>query len=189
MGCCHHEMHVVLPGSAVSPMQRRFNEIYIWTGSMLSISGRLAMVSIGQKLQNVGHRVTAIKIFDCLNDCVLLCMDTFGEILVFNDGTECHYDCYSNIQSTLQHHLTLLANVCINNVDFGGRVDDDYDLLQSMKYLQRFYYNYVLDRDTNYCNIRFDFITEYARDANRKRQPGIKQRSEPPERCLKQAYY
>ena len=117
-------------------------------------------------------------------------MDTIGEIFVFNDGTEfeCHYDRYLNIQSTLQHHLTLLKNaklfvklipnVCVNSVDFGGH-EDDYDLfLQSIKYLQRFHYNYVLDPDTNYCHIRFDFITEHARDANRKRQPGIKPHSE-----------
>ena len=99
-------MDVVRPvqfGSAVSPMQPRFNEIYILRGSMLSISGRsTTMASIGQELQDLAHRVTKIKIFDFSND-------TLGKILVFNDGTECHYDrgiygrCL-NIQSTLHNH-------------------------------------------------------------------------------------
>ena len=137
MGRCRDEMNVVRPvqfGSAVSPMQprfNRFNEIYILRRSLLSISGRsTTMASIDEELQDLCHRVTKIKIFDCLND-------TLGEILVFNDGAECHYDRgiygrYLNIQSTLQHmhhlkssknvkNISQLANVCI--VDFGSHVN------------------------------------------------------------------
>ena len=111
---------------------------------MLSNSGRsTTMGSIGQELQDLGHRVTAIRIFDCLNDCDLLCMDKFGERVVFNDGNECHHDrClyerHLNIQSTLQHHLTLLQivknislieNVCV--VEFGSHIVDDYNKISS----------------------------------------------------------
>ena len=104
------------------------------TGSMLSNSGKATtMASIGKKLQDLGHRVTAIKVDNYLNvDCGLLAPDKFGEVFVFNDGTECHYDCgiyerYLNIELTWQHHLTLgkileYVNVNERNGKFFGNV-------------------------------------------------------------------
>ena len=61
------------------------------------------MGGIGKKLQEFGHRVTAIEIYGCLTvDCGLLASDKFGQIFIFDGGTD--------IESTLQHHLILLQN-------------------------------------------------------------------------------
>ena len=60
---------------------------------------------VGKKLQDFGHRVTAIEIYMCgclTVDCVLLVPDKFGQIFIFSGGTD--------IESTLQHHLILLQN-------------------------------------------------------------------------------
>ena len=70
---------------------------------------------IDKKLPNLdlGDCATAIKIDNYLDvNCGLVAADKFGGIVVFNDGTEYHYDCGAyerclNIELTWQHDFTL----------------------------------------------------------------------------------
>ena len=89
------------------------------------------MASVNIKLQDFGYRVTTINRY-CLNlHCGLLGSEIFGEISVFNDDTECHYDCginegYSNIELKWQHLTSgkILQYVSVNgrNSKFGCNV-------------------------------------------------------------------
>ena len=103
----HHEMHTVFPaqfGKAVLASN---------TGSMKQCQG----------LQ-LGHRATAIEKYNYLNaGYCLVVSNKFVEIVVFNDGGECHDGCGILNQHCQKSFST--ANVGI--VDFDGHVED-YDL-------------------------------------------------------------
>ena len=83
---------------------------------------------IGNKLENLdlGHCATAIKIDNYLNvNCGLIAADKFGEIVVFNDGTEYDYDCGAyerclSIELTWQHDFALGKILEYVNVNQGN---------------------------------------------------------------------